>query len=224
MYFVTWCVYQPHRCWAGYQPQAGDTSASILSCTASSTCNNPKSTTGKNVLCDACELENADDFMKYACSPLTKHCTCGIQKFERTRCTTHEQCYSATSGASCMRMSNVFSTAFSTVPCAQCTTQQVCVVNKADAPGYCACPFIDVEVQTCRDIGEVAVVDSNAYCSFLFNGQIRSTRNTYIGWKDLTITPCAILDTSSIYCYRIDASGRGQVRRKSHFWNASRDM
>jgi hypothetical protein len=45
-----------------------------------------------------------------------------------------------------MRVDNVFSTAFSTVPCRECTSQQVCVVSSANAPGYCACPFRDVEV------------------------------------------------------------------------------
>ena len=60
---------------------------------------------------------NPQDFMSFACSSLTKKCTCGVQRYERTQCTSHEQCYSATRGASCMRVENIFSTAFSTTPC-----------------------------------------------------------------------------------------------------------
>lgn len=53
-----------------------------------------------------------------------------------------------------MRMDDIFSTAFSTTPCRECTTQQVCVVTGANTPGYCACPFRDVEVsQACPVLG-----------------------------------------------------------------------
>lgn len=101
------------RCWSGYQPSAGEPSP--LSCTRADTCFDP--VTQDQILCDACPLQAAEDFMSFACSALTKRCTCGVQRFERTQCTAHEQCYSATRGASCMRISDIFSTAFSTVPC-----------------------------------------------------------------------------------------------------------
>lgn len=125
------------RCWAGYQPEAGDSSA--LSCTHADTCFNPATT--EQVVCDACPLSPGEDFMSFACSSLTKKCTCGVQRFERTRCTTHEQCYSGVQGASCMRVSSPFAVAYSTTPCKDCSTQPMCIVASAGQPGYCACPF-----------------------------------------------------------------------------------
>jgi hypothetical protein len=126
------------RCWAGFQPDAGD--ASILSCTRADTCyQEGLSGTGASVpvVCDACPRTVAEDFLPFACSPLTKRCTCGVQKYERTRCTTHEQCYSGVQGASCMRVSTPFSKAYSTVPCKQCPTQPVCIVTSGSSPGKC---------------------------------------------------------------------------------------
>lgn len=69
------------RCWSGYQPSVGD--ASALSCTRADTCFNP--VTGAQTLCDACPLQQGEDFLSFACSSLTKRCTCGVQRFERTR-------------------------------------------------------------------------------------------------------------------------------------------
>ncbi len=77
-------------CWAGYQSYAGD--ASPLSCQRSDTCTNEMvvddPNTGideRNILCDSCPLLEGEDFLPFACSPLTKKCSCGVQKFEPTR-------------------------------------------------------------------------------------------------------------------------------------------
>jgi hypothetical protein len=118
-------------CWAGYQPSAGD--SSVLSCTRADTCFNPFTT--DKIICDACPLQKGEDFLSFACSSLTKKCTCGVQRYERTRCTSHEQCYSSIQDSVCMRMDNIFSIAYSTTPCKECPTQQICVVTGPDRPG-----------------------------------------------------------------------------------------
>lgn len=192
-----------HRCWAGYQPSAGD--ASALSCTRADTCFNP--VLAKQTVCDACPLQEAEDFLSFACSSLTKKCTCGVQRYERTRCTSHSQCFSAQADAVCMRIDDVFSTSFSTTPCSSCMTQQVCVVTSADSAGYCACPFVDVEVEPCTDIGLLVTPDPVKLCNVMLNSQILSTSNTYVSWSSLAITSCAILDPASTYCLRVDATG-----------------
>ena len=87
---------------------------------------------------------------------------------------------------------------------------QVCVVTKADSPGYCACPFQDIEVQSCdlADAGKtVTTTDVSAYCNVMMNSAILSTSNIYVSWKDLAVTSCAILDTAKTYCYKVDTSG-----------------
>lgn len=127
------------RCWSGYQPAAGDSSA--LSCSRADTCFDSSNANGGQLVCDACPLIKGEDFMSFACSSLTKRCTCGVQRFERTRCSTHEQCYSGVQGSSCMRMENPFSVAFSTIPCKDCSTQPMCILTSADEAGYCGCPF-----------------------------------------------------------------------------------
>ena len=120
------------RCWAGFQPDAGD--ASVLSCTRADTCWDDTKQT--QVVCDACPLQAGEDFLQFACSPLTKRCSCGVQRFERTRCTTHEQCFAGVQDASCMRISNPLATnAYSTVPCKQCPSQPVCIVSSNNQPG-----------------------------------------------------------------------------------------
>jgi hypothetical protein len=125
------------RCWSAFQPDASDAS-SILSCTRSDTCWNEE--TQKQILCDACPLQAGEDFLQFACSPLTKRCTCGVQRFERTQCSTHEQCYAGIQDASCMRMASVLSTnAYSTVPCKQCPSQPLCIVTSRTQPGKLSC-------------------------------------------------------------------------------------
>jgi hypothetical protein len=47
-------------------------------------------------------------------------------------------------------------------------------------------------------------------CSVLLNTPILSTSNTYVNWKDLALTSCALLDTSRTYCFRVDATGGAQ--------------
>lgn len=125
------------RCWAGYQPEAGD--ASVLSCTRADTCF--KDGGGDPVVCDACPRQSGEDFLQFACSALTKRCTCGVQRYERTKCSTHEQCYAGVEAASCMRLSAPFASSFSTVPCKQCSTQPVCIVQSASEPGESPCVF-----------------------------------------------------------------------------------
>lgn len=209
------------RCWVGYETSVAESSP--LGCTRADTCfdsrfyDDPTTTAHENmVVCDGCPLLEAQDFMHFGCSPLTKKCTCGVQQYEPTRCTSHEQCFLETSGASCQRKSDIFSTSFSTTPCAECMTQQICVVTSMDSPGYCVCPFSDIEVEPCKDIGQLVTPDPNAKCSVMLNSQILSTANSYIAWKDLTITECAILDPARTYCYRVDASGGTQVNDLFH--------
>ena len=122
------------RCWAGYQPDAAD--ASILSCTRADTCWNDA--TQKQILCDACPLQDGEDFLQFACSALTKRCTCGVQRYERTRCTTHEQCYAGVVDATCMQIADPLSmNAYSTAPCKQCASasQPVCIITSPSQPG-----------------------------------------------------------------------------------------
>lgn len=79
------------RCWTGYQPSPGDVSA--LSCTHADTCYDFTDNTEK--VCTYCPVQAGEDFMSFACSSLTKKCTCGVQRFERTQCRSHEECYGA---------------------------------------------------------------------------------------------------------------------------------
>lgn len=207
------------RCWVGYETQAGDNSP--LGCQPSYTCidntkiNDPTTTDNENTrVCDACPLLQADDFMHYGCSPLTKKCTCGVQQYEPTQCTSHEQCYLETSGASCQKKSDIFSIAFSTTPCGECMSQPICVITSMDSAGYCTCPFDDITVESCvNDIGDRVTPDPTKKCNIMTNGRILSTRNSYISWKDLAITECGLLDPAQTYCYRVDATGGVQVRK-----------
>lgn len=196
------------RCWSGYQPAAGD--SSVLSCTRADTCFDP-TVSGPNdnyqKLCDACPQQEGEDFLSFACSALTKRCTCGVQRYERTRCRSHEECYVSTKGASCMRVDGIFDTAFSTTPCASCTTQPICVVTSMNSPGYCACPFTDVVVEQCVHVGELVTPDPTALCNVDLNGAILGTNNMKVGWKDLSVTSCAILDKASTYCYGVSPVG-----------------
>lgn len=158
------------RCWAGFQPDAGDSQA--LSCSRADTCDTED--LSSRVLCDTCPVNpDTDEFLSFACSAATKKCTCGVQRFERTQCKAHSDCYSFMQGASCMMISSIFSTAFSTVPCSQCATQQVCVVTAQDQPGYCACPIQkNIEVESCSQehIGrEVTPMDSAGLCSIMIS-------------------------------------------------------
>ena len=196
------------RCWSGYQPAAGD--SSVLSCTRADTCFDPTENEpgGNNQkLCDACAQQEGEDFLSFACSALTKRCTCGVQRFERTRCKSHQECYTATQGASCMRVDGIFDTAYSTTPCDACTTQPVCIVESTNSPGYCACPFTDVVVEQCSHVGEIVTPDPTKLCNVRLNGAILSTNNMKVSWKDLAVTSCAILDKATTYCYGVSSVG-----------------
>lgn len=78
------------------------------------------------------------------------------------------------------------------------------------ATGYCGCTLQDFQVETCNDIGQVVTPDPTGLCNILLNSPILSTSNTYVGWKDLALTSCALLDTTKTLCYRVDTSGGTQ--------------
>lgn len=82
--------------------------------------------------------------------------------------------------------------------------------------GYCGCPFQDIELETCTDVGQLVSANAAGYCSVFLNSPILSTTtNTYVGWKDLAITSCAVLDGASTYCFRVDSSGGVQRSQAS---------
>jgi hypothetical protein len=220
------------RCWAGFQPDAGD--ATALSCSRADTCNTEDLTS--TVVCDACPVNPlSDEFLSFACSPATKKCTCGVQRFERTQCSSHAECYSYMQGASCMMVSSIFATTYSTVPCSQCVTQQVffpfplsqhspspllsthvqtfsqvCIVTAPDQPGYCACPIQqNFEVQSCTaaSVGDlVTPADSTALCNVMSSSgaAVLSTYNADVSWDNLAITSCALLDSALTFCYNVN--------------------
>jgi len=90
--------------------------------------------------------------------------------------------------------------------CLQITLTCVCA-------GYCGCTLQDFKVETCNDVGETVVSDPTGICSVYLNSPVVSTLSsfrTYVGWKDLAITSCALLDTTKTICYRVDTSGGTQ--------------
>jgi hypothetical protein len=78
--------------------------------------------------------------------------------------------------------------------------------------GYCACPFKDVEVETCSEQSSALVTpDPTATCSVMMRSTtILSTSNAYVNWKDLAVTSCAVLDPAKTYCYKIESTGSVQ--------------
>lgn len=68
----------------------------------------------------------------------------------------------------------------------------------------------DFQVETCNDVGQVVTPDLTGLCNVLLNSPILSTSNTYVGWKDLALTSCALLDTTRTLCFRVDTSGGTQ--------------
>jgi hypothetical protein len=73
--------------------------------------------------------------------------------------------------------------------------------------GYCGCALKDVQVEACNDIGQVVVPNPTGMCSIFLNSPILATFNTYVSWKDLALTSCALLDTSRTLCFQVDVSG-----------------
>ena len=70
---------------------------------------------------------------------------------------------------------------------------------------------LHTQVEPCTDVGALVTPDPTALCSVMMNSAILSTLNSYVGWKDLSVTSCAILDQARTFCYRVDASGGTQV-------------
>lgn len=69
-------------------------------------------------------------------------------------------------------------------------------------------------METCNDIGQVVNPDPTALCNVFLNSPIvfqqSALLSSYVGWKDLALTSCALLDTTKTLCFRVDTSGGSQ--------------
>jgi len=190
----------PTRCWASYLTYYGDTES--LSCSRADTCRKSL-TDNTKIICAQCPSAT-DGYDEFNCEPLTKLCTCNVQRYVRTECSKNDDCNGA--GASCNYLLSDLSLSTGVTPCEVCQTERVCYLDVLTDQRFCACGLFPLQFSTCSQthMGKAMMPGSDKLCLFQPDSKFLS-RNTYSArFTDLLSVPCMeVGDISSVYCSKI---------------------
>jgi hypothetical protein len=202
----------PTRCWASYITSVADSGK--MSCSGADTCvRGLTSNNADTVVCDACPF-GADVSVtnRFGCDPIRKQCACNVQQISQTPCMTHEQCINQ-AGATCVFMNSRVEQTFGNIPCGQCTSQPMCVIQPGQTYGSCSCFLTKVVPESCSvsEVGMNVQYKLSGLClaqvSSSMGGFTAETSSTYtISYNNLLATPCYNADPSRIYCYSVYSS------------------
>ncbi|EKX36144.1 hypothetical protein GUITHDRAFT_117652 [Guillardia theta CCMP2712] len=202
----------PTRCWASYLSSVADSGK--LSCSGADTCaRGLTSDNADTVVCDACPF-GADVTVtnRFGCDPIRKQCSCNVQQISQTPCMTHEQCINQ-AGATCVFMNSRVEQTFGNIPCGQCTSQPMCVIQPGQTYGSCSCFLTKVVPESCSvsEVGMNVQYKLSGLCLAQVSGSMggftAETSSTYtISYNNLLATPCYNADSSRIYCYSVYSS------------------
>tara|TARA_B100001540_G_scaffold284144_1_gene276205 strand:- start:10377 stop:28151 length:17775 start_codon:yes stop_codon:yes gene_type:complete len=190
----------PTRCWASYLTFYGDTS--VLGCTRADTCRAGMTDTDLTV-CAQCTAFNAN-YDSFACSPLTKLCTCNVQRYQQTPCLNNDQCQQE--DAHCLYLRGDYSFSDTATPCSTCQTERVCYLDVFTDERFCACGLFALQFSTCvdKDIGQSVLPNADKLCLYQADSKFARTSTYTVRHGDLLTTSCIQnLDLSNTYCMRV---------------------
>ena len=202
----------PTRCWSSYLTYYGDTDS--LSCSRADTCRRSL-TDNTRIVCAQCPAA-MDGYDDYKCEPMTKLCTCNVQRYVRTECSMNDDCNQA--GASCNYLLSDLSLSTGVTSCDACQTQRVCYLDVLTDQRFCACGLFPLRFSTCNQgyTGKTMMPGSDKLCLYQPDSKFLS-RNTYSAqFSDLLSVPCMeVGDISSVYCTNIIDQGQHMLVAKS---------
>ncbi|EKX32200.1 hypothetical protein GUITHDRAFT_121622 [Guillardia theta CCMP2712] len=202
----------PTRCWASYITSVSD--GARLSCSASDTCLRATASSGSDTMvCDACPYGGSTSTVaRYGCDPIRKQCMCNVMQTYETPCMTHEQCVNQID-ATCVFMNSDIQPTFGNIPCAQCTTQPMCILQPGKTYGSCSCFLTRVDPQGCSisDVTKAVAPKLSGLClaqvTTSMGGFSASSSATYtISYNNLLATPCYNSNYDQVYCYSVFSS------------------
>ena len=184
------------RCWSTYTTFFGD--GDSLSCSKADTCRRSELSLEDDLVpCGACGA-GAFGLHSYACSYLTKTCTCQVPRYERTQCTSNSDCIQADSCAFVNRFNMPGS---GSAPCWSCQQNRFCYMPTASGVGYCACGLSPIEYSRCQD--DYVIPNDDRMCLFDMNLRFMTAVATQQEFGALVSTPCSNVLTSHVRCMQI---------------------
>ena len=209
---------------------SGSSGNSYLSCTASDTCAkdplnfdsyNARSDLSSCASCPYIPLEEMAQ--RFGCNTYLKRCTCGIRSKMSSECLTNSDCnqYSTCSVASGI---DFVRDAATTMPCSECGwlgSESVCVMDRADTTGVCACVSVSQSesLHSCSQsiLGQrVPLLEAKGQCLVTNDPNVNSviSPSLVLEFTTLAIAPCALgIANSACLTVKLPMSSGGQYPR-----------
>lgn len=190
----------PTRCWSSYITFFGD--SDTLSCTRADTCRESP-TSNKRVTCAQCS-SMSDSFHDFSCDPMTKLCTCNVQRYVRTPCSKNDHCQE--SDATCSYLLSDMSVSVGSTPCRTCQTDRVCYLDVKTDERFCACGLFPLQFSSCDSAskGQTVMPSYNKLCLFNPDSRFLQTSTYAVRFSDVLTVPCMeVDDLSSLYCMKV---------------------
>jgi hypothetical protein len=226
------------RCWVdsisgnrgGGSVLSGSSGNSYLACTASDTCaKDPLNFDSYDAYadltsCASCPYIPLEEMaQRFGCNTYLKRCTCGIRSKPSSECLTNSDCnqYSTCSVASSL---DFVRDAATTMPCSECGwlgSESVCVMDRADTTGVCACVSVSQSeyLHSCSQsiLGQrVPLLEAKGQCLVTNDPNVKTliSPSLVLEFTTLAIAPCALgIANSACLTVRLPTSSGGQYSR-----------
>jgi len=189
------------RCFSTYNNFYGD--ASPLSCTAADTCETSL-VDGTLQVCGTCEQRtDGVPTTRFACSPITKKCTCNVPVLGTSPCSANSDCYDA---AACRWIDGDFLPTFGSIPCANTAGQNaMCFLEEGRVTAYCAVAIHQVEFATCSEemIGRNLQLPVDKMCLHTWDPRFSSSSAFQSSYDKLMAVPCNDVVAANAFCVSI---------------------
>lgn len=202
----------PTRCWASYLTYYGDTDA--LSCSRADTCRSSL-TNNSRIVCAQC-ASAMPGYLDFSCEPMTKLCTCNVQRYVRTACSTNDDCNQA--GAACNYLLSDLSLSTGVTSCDTCQTQRICYLDVLTDERFCACGLFPLRFSTCSPeaLGIGMMPSSDKLCLYQPDGRFLRMNTYSAQFSDMLSVPCMeVGDISSVICNHVIDQGQHMLVAKS---------
>jgi len=186
------------RCFSTYATFYGD--ANPLSCTAADTCDTSLVDRTLRV-CGSCQqAASGIPTTRFACSPITKQCTCNVPVLGTTQCSANADCYD---DQACRWIDGDFVRTFGSIPCSDAgANSRMCFLEEGRATAYCAVAIHSVEFATCTDeqLGQTVQLPVDAMCLHTRDTGFARSNAFVLSYDELMTVPCNDVVAANAFC------------------------
>jgi len=203
----------PTRCWSSYLSFFGDNQR--LSCSAADTCKDSRvSSLSERKVCSACPIQRNENIRNYACDQLVGFCTCGVPELTSTTCYANSDC--ETTEAACRLVDDDLQISRSSVPCAQCQYERMCLHTTQENVGVCACGARQRHFHVCSEhqYNQPVSLRLNNLCLFTETiGVVDFAMSSVIACQELdaSTSSCAYVVDKNMFIARGSSRGRRRL-------------